>query len=261
MEVALVSVTLVTIRETPIDEPPEGNNPVTAIWEGIRTMPTGLQRVCLVQLFQWFAWFTFIIYITEWVGQNVFHGSATAPKNSPSRVAFEDGVRHGSRALMFQSIVVFFYSLVLPWLFKFIGFKISWAVGCLVLAVCLGTSSFITTDWAAELMITVTGLSWATTQTTPFSLLGMIVDLEDSGLYVGVMNIFIVLPQLVVAFGIGFVVKLLGNNIVVALQAGAIAAVLGALSTWLLIIPRKEKLQARASTTEELTHFLRGGGH
>ena len=55
----------------------------------------------------------------------------------------------------------------------------------------------------------------------------MIVDLEDSGLYVGVMNIFIVLPQLVVAFGIGFVVKLLGNNIVVALQAGAIAAVLG----------------------------------
>lgn len=45
-------------------------------------MPTSMFRICLVQFFSWFGWFTFEIYITDWVGTDVFHGDAHGDKHS-----------------------------------------------------------------------------------------------------------------------------------------------------------------------------------
>ena len=37
-------------------------------------MPSGMRRVCMVQFFSWIGWFTYLLYISTWVGENIFHG-------------------------------------------------------------------------------------------------------------------------------------------------------------------------------------------
>jgi membrane protein DedA with SNARE-associated domain len=77
----------------------------------------------------------------------------------------------------------------------------------------------------------------------PFTVVGQGVDAADSGLYmgkhfwrkkcslvytsIGALNIFVVLPQLLVAVSGGFLVELCNNNISSAMAAGGVASIIG----------------------------------
>ena len=58
----------------------------------------------------------------------------------------------------------------------------------------------------------------------PFTLVAMAVEEHETGMYMGVLNIFVVLPQVVVSVFIGFIIRWFGGNLAAALATGSIAA-------------------------------------
>lgn len=60
----------------------------------------------------------------------------------------------------------------------------------------------------------------------PFTLVALSVPESESGMYMGVLNIFVVTPQIIVALGIGFVIEKFSGNLAAALTVGAVSALL-----------------------------------
>ena len=79
------------------------------------------------------------------------------------------------------------------------------------------------------------GIAWASTLSMPYSMLAGSIPPSRTGVYMGIFNFFIVIPEIVAALGFGWVMShLLGNNrlaaVVAVLAAGAVLLT-GTLST------------------------------
>ncbi|PLX31718.1 MAG: MFS transporter, partial [Ignavibacteria bacterium] len=93
------------------------------------------------------------------------------------------------------------------------------------------TSFFFITDpnllLVSELGI---GLAWASILSMPYAILAGALPAEKMGVYMGIFNFFIVLPQIVAASILGFMVRhLFGQEAIYALVAGGISMMLAAL--------------------------------
>jgi len=105
------------------NQPQSSKNTFITIIKGILKMSSPMVRICAVQFFAWFAWFTFLLFITTWVGETIFHGDPSAPSHSPSLETFREGVRFGALGLTVFAAVTMVSSLVLPILAVPLGIK------------------------------------------------------------------------------------------------------------------------------------------
>jgi len=252
-----ISVTVFTTREP--DLPPKKDgiaNPFVTIFKGLTHMPSIVTRVCAVQFFVWIGWFTFMLYITDWVGETIFHGDPSAPLHSPARDLFDEGVRRGALALTFNSIVTMICSAILPQVIAFVGVKPAYFVGNLTLAACLISTLWIHNELGAMFIIAICGIPWTVTMALPFTIVGQGVSTAESGLYMGAMNIFIVLPQLIVSLCVGFLISLFDHNLVVALVTGGISAAIAAVLVFRLIVVKAPPLRSINDLEVEKTPLM-----
>jgi solute carrier family 45 protein 1/2/4 len=232
-----LGITLIFTKEKPLSKDEvQSKNPVLEILRGIRTMPKPMKRVCAVQFFTWVGWFTYILYVTTWVGENVFHGDPDAPPNSETRHRFEKGVQWASFGLSINAAICSIYSLVLPSLTRLVGTRAIYFSSQLMFSILLVSSIWIKTKIGAVVMIALLGIPWAVVMVIPFTLVALCVDESQSGLYMGVLNIFVVIPQILVSIGIGAILKIFGGNLAAALTTGGISAFISALLVFTLII-------------------------
>jgi MFS family permease len=70
-----------------------------------------------------------------------------------------------------------------------------------------GIALFAHSTWALYALMAVLGVGWASIVSLPFSIMSQRVDQGRIGLYMGVFNLSIVLPQLVVSLGIGSLIS------------------------------------------------------
>ncbi|KAK5577990.1 hypothetical protein RB653_002938 [Dictyostelium firmibasis] len=214
-------------------------NPLKTMFKGIIKMPTYLQRLCVVQFFSWIGWFSFVLFITTWVGVNVFGGDPNAPEYSDSRILFQDGVRWGSLALTVSSGMTIAISLLIPFLVKFVDMKYIYIGGNLLQCIFFALFYFIDSKIGSILLIAATGIPWAVVMILPFSIVGMgVEDNESSGLNIGTLNIFVVVPQMVVSLGIGLILDLSRGNVVYSLLTGSVASFFATLFCFRIIIPK-----------------------
>jgi len=242
-----VTITITITKETPrlpspqdyAEEPIEKENPFVSIIKGVMTMPKPMRRVCLVQFFSWIAWFTFILYITTWVGENVYRGNPDAPEESEERKLFDDGVRAGAFGLTLNAAVTMISSVILPKVIDKVGIKPVYFISQIILSVCLTLPLWVNDRIGAIILICICGIPWSIVMVLPFTLVAMSVPEQKSGLYMGVLNIFVVVPQLLVSLTIGFLIRMFDGNLASALAAGGVAAFISALLVFTLIIPQK----------------------
>jgi hypothetical protein len=80
--------------------------------------------------------------------------------------------------------------------------------------------------------MTGVGIAWASILSMPYAMLSGAVDPKKMGLYMGIFNFFIVIPQVVAALGLGwFVQQFLGNDPLGAVAFGGLCFLLAALLT------------------------------
>jgi len=144
----------------------------------------------------------------------------------------------------FAALVAF----ALPVLAKWTNRKITHAVSLMLGALGLMSVYFLPgPDWILLSMVGV-GVAWASILSMPYAILSGALPAEKMGLYMGIFNFFIVLPQLLAASILGILVGLLfGGQTVLALMLGGVSWIIAAVMTLFVDdVDDPDKLEAKA---------------
>lgn len=216
------------------------------IFTALNNMPKRMRIVSLVQFFTWPGLFLMWFYYTTAVAVNVFGGK------DASDPVYAKGADFGSLTLSYYSIITFLFALVLPSIADRLGRK-----GTHSLCLLCGAAGLISVGWVHDKYVlfacmTGVGIAWASILSMPYAMLSGVLPKDKVGIYMGIFNFFIVLPEIIASLGFGWLMKnVLGNNRLLAVQIGGGLMILAALICFLFIREsKKEKID------EELTAEL-----
>ncbi|PZU09030.1 MAG: MFS transporter [Sphingomonas sp.] len=162
------------------------------------TMPAMMKKLALVQFFTWSALFIMWIYTTPVVAQ-YFFGSA-----DPSSPAYNEGGNWvGILFATYNGVAAFAAPFLLQPLARRIGQAQTHALALTLGAV--GFLSFLVLRDARALLLSevAIGIAWASTLAMPYAMLASSVPQAKLGIYMGLFNAFVVIPQLLVATVMG----------------------------------------------------------
>ncbi len=195
-------------------------NVLTHVINDLATMPPVMQRLALVQLFTWSALFIMWIYTTPVVAQN-FYGSP-----DPTSAGYNRGADWVGELFAIYNGVAALWAFAMPQLAARIGRARTHIVGLLCGAA--GYASFLVLHSPEALIgsMVLIGIAWGSILTMPYAILARALPPAKLGVYMGLFNIFIVVPQLIVSSIMGTVLRLFapGNPL---LAMGIAAGVLG----------------------------------
>ena len=169
--------------------------------DDLQHMPTAMKQLAVVQFFSWFALFSMWIYTTSAVTHHLYHASDTTSK------AYNDGADWVSLCMGIYNGVAALVAFGLPWLARKTSRRDAHMI-CLILGG-LGLVSVYflpNPQWLVLSMVGV-GIAWASILSVPYAMLVGSLPSHKMGYYMGVFNFFIVIPQIVAAALLGFLVK------------------------------------------------------
>ena len=190
-----------------------------------KNMPESFKQLAPVQFFTWLGLFLMWFYLTVTVCEHVFGATET---NSD---LYADGLAWANICFGYYSVVTFLFALVMPALARRWG-NVRLHFFCLV----VGGVGLMSVGWVQDqylLLVSMTGvgIAWASIVSIPYALIARDIPAKQMGIYMGLFNIFIVLPEIIAALGFGWVMsEVLGNNKLYAVMLGGgfllVAAVL-----------------------------------
>jgi len=204
----------------------------------LREMPVMMKRLAVVQFFTWLGLFCMWMMFSLATAQQVFGAL------DPQTPAFDQGTLFGGQTFAWYSIVCFLVAFLLAPLANRIGRR---QVHGLALA--LGGASLLATGFIHDrllwqcTMIGV-GIAWASILSMPYAMLSTALPKERMGVYMGIFNFFIVLPEILASLTLEPVVKRVFHNdpVKVVMLGGASLLVAVIALAW---VP-KEKAEATA---------------
>jgi maltose/moltooligosaccharide transporter len=201
-------------------------NLFTDIVDDMQQMPATMRQLAVVQFFSWFALFAMWIYTTPAVTAVQFGSSDT------QSAAYNEGANWVGVLFAAYNGFAALAALVIPWMTRRIGLR--WSH---LLNLCLGGAGLFSfllihdPHWLLLSMVGV-GFAWASILSLPYALLSDSVPAQKMGVYMGIFNFFIVIPQLLAATLLGFLLKtFFANASIDALLIGGASLVLAGLFT------------------------------
>lgn len=201
---------------------------VGEIARDVLAMPKTMRRLAWVQLFTWLGLFCMWLYFGVAVAHNVFGGT-------PGSAAYEAGIAWGGNCFAMYSAVCFAFSFALPGIAKHLGRKLTHGLCLLAGAIGLVSVAFVRSKYLLLVSMTGVGVAWASTLSMPYAMLAGALPSGKTGVYMGIFNVFIVIPEIIAALGFGTVMErvLTNDSTVVRLLGGdnrLTAVVLGGIS-------------------------------
>ena len=178
------------------------DNVLTHIVGDFAGMPPIMKRLALTQFFTWSALFIMWIYTTPVVAQYAF-GSA-----DPASAAYNAGGNWvGILFAMYNLVAALTAAFLLQPMARRFG-KVRTHAGALVIGAIGFLSFFVLRDPYTLLLAEVAiGIAWASILAMPYAILASSLPQRKLGIYMGLFNIFIVVPQLLVATVMGTIVR------------------------------------------------------
>jgi len=180
-----------------------GTHMIAAIVDDLRAMPPTMRRLAWVQFFSWFALFAMWIYTTAAVAGT--HFGAT----DPSSPAYNEGANWVGVLFGAYNGFAALAALLIPPLVRAIGLRWSHLVNLWLGGLGLISLALIRDPHWLLLSMVGVGFAWASILSLPYALLSDSVPAAKMGVYMGIFNFFIVIPQLVAASALGFVLRTL----------------------------------------------------
>ena len=224
-----VLYTILTTKEYPPEnlealKAAKNDNPVTEILGAIKAMPETMKRLAVVQVFTWFGLFCMWLYLPVAVARNVF---GAADENSP---LYPQGIEWAGICLSAYSGVALVFSFLLPRLAESLGKKQTHMICLLCGAAGLLSVSVIHQPWILLLSMAGVGIAWASIVSMPYAMLAGALPESKIGVYMGIFNFFITLPEICAALVFGRVMEhWLNNNRLSAVIAGGCFMIVAAL--------------------------------
>jgi maltose/moltooligosaccharide transporter len=140
----------------------------------------------------------------------MFFGLATAQQISqttdPKAPAFDKGTTFAGQTLMWYSIVCFAVAFILPLVARVTSRKLVHALALVAGGVGLLSTGAIHNPVQWQLTMIGVGIAWASILSMPYAMLSGALPGERIGVYMGIFNFFIVIPQIVASLALGPIV-------------------------------------------------------
>ncbi len=161
------------------------------IWSAIKDMPPTMRSLWWMKLFQWYGMMCYWIYIVPSLAKTMF-GTSDA-----TSAGFRDASLLNGKIGGFYNFVAFIAALsMVPFTRRF-GPKVVHAVCLTLAAVGMVALPSITNPWLLAIPMVGIGLAWASIMGNPYILLAGCIPPERTGVYMGIFNMFIVIPMLI----------------------------------------------------------------
>ena len=199
------------------------------IFETLREMPTTMKQLAVVQLFTWLGLFCMWIFFGLTTAQQVY--GVTNLDDPAQRVLKDAGNEWGGVCFAVYSVVCFAVAFVLPKLAAVTSRKTVHALALICGGIGL-LSVYLIHDRIVLLLTMVgVGIAWASILSMPYAILSGALPPARMGVYMGVFNFFIVIPEITAALTFQPLVKHVFNNnpLYVVMLGGACLLVAAAL--------------------------------
>ncbi|MER2491526.1 MFS transporter [Catenovulum sediminis] len=211
------------------------NNGFVEVVEDLFAMPNAMRQLAVVQFFSWFALFAMWIYGTAAVTE-YHYGS-----NDPTSLAFAEGADWWGVLSGAYNGFAALAALVIPIIVAKVGQKLAHMINLWIGA--LGFLSFLVIKDPALLLLSTVGIgfAWASILSLPYSMLSNVLPSNKLGIYMGIFNFFIVLPQILAAAVLGFIISnLLGGEAIYGFAVAGISWFIAGFSVLLVKLPEED---------------------
>jgi maltose/moltooligosaccharide transporter len=209
---------------------------IKEITKGIFSMPRTMGQLAIVQFFTWVGFYCMWLYSTAAIAQNAYGTVDTTSK------AFQDAGDWVGVMFTVYSGISAVAAFLLPLLAKKIGRKFTHMICLIIGGIGLISMVYIKSPQILLMPMIAIGLAWASTLTMPYAILAGALPPAKMGFYMGVFNFFIVIPQLVASFVMGFVIKdLFHEQAIYALVVGGVCMVIGGIMNF-IVVDKDEKI-------------------
>jgi maltose/moltooligosaccharide transporter len=201
-------------------------NGLVEVVNDLYKMPVTMKQLAVVQFFTWFALFSMWIYATPGLAQHIANTVDTSSK------AYNDVANWVDILFGFYNGFAALFAFLLPVLAKKTGRPMAHLI-CLIAGGLGLISFFLFTDrYLLILSMAGIGLAWSSILSMPYSMLTATLPSNKMGVYMGIFNFFIVIPQILAATLLGFFTKHIFNgNAIYTIVLGGCLMIVAALFT------------------------------
>lgn len=215
----------------------EEKSKLTDIFKDFKNVPDQMKKLGLVQFFSWFALFTMWVFTTNALATHHF---GLSPEDTSSQAFNDAGNLTGKLFGQYNLWAIPFAFLLTP-IAKAIGKKQTHALALVCGGLGLILMNFIGKDMLWISMIGL-GFAWASILAMPYAMLIDSIPSRKMGIYMGIFNFFIVIPQIINGiFGGPIVANLFGKMAMGYVVVGGVCMILAAILTMIFVKPESKE--------------------
>jgi len=175
----------------------------TAIFQDFKSMPKTMKQLGVVQFFSWFALFSMWVFTTPAVAVHVY-GAAIDDTSSEK---FQDAGNWVGIIFGVYNAISAVYAFCLPAIAKKIGRKRTHAFSLIMGGIALISIYFISDPKMLLIPMIGVGMAWGSILAMPYAILAGSIPAKKMGIYMGIFNFFITIPQIINGIFGGPIVK------------------------------------------------------
>jgi len=191
----------------------------TSFLSTLKDIPLTMWRLAIVQFFSWFALFLMWVFTTNGVAQNVWH---TLPGDSKS-LDFNDAGNWVGIIFACYSVVAALFSLVMGNIATKFGRKPTYMISLILGGLGLISMVFIHNKFGLIFSMVGIGIAWAAILAMPYAILSAALPASKMGVYMGIFNATITVPQIAAALLGGVILSLVGGTSIMMLGVAGVS--------------------------------------
>lgn len=210
-----------------------GNNEKVSFLTLLKNVPPTMMQLAVTQFFSWFSLFLMWVYTTQAIAQSIWQTS------DPASQAFNEAGNWTGVIFAAYSVFAALYSLALTKLADKFGRKNIYMLSLIAGGIGLVSMMYITDKNMLFIPMIGVGIAWAAILALPYAILSSTLPPKQTGVYMGIFNATITLPQIAAGLLGGFVLSLADEKAInVVAIAGVSMIIAGVMAK--LVIKTKE---------------------
>ena len=185
----------------------------------LKYIPVTMWRLAIVQFFSWFSLFLMWVYTTSGVAQNVWH---TLPDDSKS-LDFNNAGNWVGIIFACYSVVAALFSLVMGNIATRFGRKPTYMISLILGGLGLISMVFIHNKYGLIFSMVGIGIAWAAILAMPYAILSAALPASKMGVYMGIFNATITVPQIAASLLGGVILSLVGGTSIMMLGVAGVS--------------------------------------
>ena len=217
-------------------------NIFSEILSAISNMPSQMKRLALVQFLTWPGLFLMWFYYGTGVAVNIFGGNAKGAEGSKELLLFSQGLEFANTTSAILNLVTFLFSFTIPFVVGKIVNKFTHTVCLIIGGIGLISVSYIHEPSLLFLSMSMVGIAWASILSMPYTMLAGSIPPAKMGIYMGIFNFFIVLPEIIASLTFGKIMSnYLNNDRLLAVMIGGLLLIAAGILCAIFVKEEKQK--------------------